>query len=172
MRAMVDLRFAHEFDCSDETFWTRLFLDDRFNEWLYKDRLGFSEWKVVERQDTEHGVRRVVDVAPPVGDLPGPLQKLIGGNVRYREHDEYDAVRRLCRVDVVPGTLADKVTVRGEIACLKLGEARCRRIFAGQVEARIFGVGALLEKRIASELERSYEAGARFMSDYIRDNGL
>jgi hypothetical protein len=171
MPTMLDLRFAHEFDCSEETFWTRLFLDDRFNEWLYKERLGFSEWKVIERQDTERGVRRVVDVAPPVGDVPGPLKKLIGDNVRYRERDEYDAARRHCRVEVVPGTLADKVTVRGEITSLKLGDARCRRVFTGQVEARVFGVGSLLEKRIASELERSYEAGARFTSEYLRTHG-
>lgn len=172
MAAMIDLRIAHEFECSEETFWTRLLLDDAFNEWLYRDRLGFSEWKVLERRDTEHGVWRVVDVAPPAIELPGPLKKLIGDSVRYRERGEYDAVRRHYRVDVVPGTLADKVTVRGEITCLKLADARCRRIFTGHVEARIFGVGSLLERRIASELERSYEAGARFTGEYVRDKGL
>ncbi len=38
-----------------------------------------------------------------------------------------------------------------------LGDAQCKRFARATATAKIFGVGGLLEKKLLSDLERSYE---------------
>ena len=117
MRRMAEVHIAHVLDCDEGTFWSRIFLDDAFNERLYKQHLEFSDWSVLSRDETDASIRRVVEATPKVVDVPGPLKKLLGGTIRYREEGEYDKTRRVYRVRVVPGTLADKLSIRGEVTC-------------------------------------------------------
>jgi hypothetical protein len=170
--AMAEARIVHEIECSVDTFWERIFLDDAFNERLHKSHLKFLEWKIVDREETSTGFRRVVEVAPSVGDMPAALKKVLGDNIRYRERGEYFKAERRYRVDVVPRSLGGKLSVRGEVTCEPAGENRCRRIFSARVEARFFGVGGMLEKRIVSDLYRSYERAAAYTNTYLRESGL
>lgn len=169
---MADARIIHELDCTVDTFWDRIFLDDAFNERLHKTHLGFADWKVIEREPTQTGLRRVVQVAPRVGELPAALKKVVGDNIRYRERGQYDSAERKYRVEVAPSALGGKLTINGEVTCEPVGEARCRRIFTVRVEAKIFGLGSLLENRIITEMQRSYEQAAAFTNDYLRESGL
>ena len=167
MRPMADVQIAHVFECDEDTFWNRIFLDDSFNERLYRQHLGFTGWSVLSRDETDTSIRRVVEATPPVGDVPGPLKKILGGTIRYREEGDFDKKRRVYRVKVVPGSLADKLTIGGQVTCEAVADKQCRRVFNAHVEARVFGVGGLLEKRIISDLQTSYDRAAHFTREHL-----
>jgi hypothetical protein len=169
---MADVRIEHTYDCSVDTFWDRIFFDDEYNRRLYKEALGFPGWEVVKKQDKGNTVEREVDVTPKLGDLPGPIKKVVGDNVGYREVGEFDKSAKRYRIDIVPNKLADKLTVKGELWCEALGENKCRRIFAAKVTAKIFGIGGMLEKRLVADMEHSYAVGARFTNEFIIEKKL
>jgi hypothetical protein len=169
---MTDVRIEHVYNCSEDTFWNQIFFDEEYNRRLFAERLKFPVWKEIRREDRGNELFRVVEVVPRLGEMPAPLKKVVGDNVRYEEHGTYDKQSRRYRIKVIPNKLADKVSVEGDLYTEPVGDGKCKRIFAGKVVAKIFGVGGLLEKRLAGDLEKSYEIGARFTNDYISEKGL
>src|SRR5690606_2606171 len=162
----------HTYGCSEDTVWNQVFLGEDYNRRLYLEGLRFHEWREIERQDQGEALRRTVEVVPRIGDLPGPLKKVVGDGIRYKEIGNYDKNRRRYRIEVVPSSLADKLSVTGELFTEPLGEARCRRVFQGDVTAKIFGIGGMLEKRLIEDMQKSYARGAEFTNGYIREKGL
>ena len=166
---MADIRVEHVFECSPDTFWSRIIFDAEFNRKMYVEQLGFSAWRVLETREDDLTLKRIIEVIPPVGDLPGPLRKLIGSGFGYREEGTFDKKTQRYHVKAIPNRLADKLSVQGELWCDSLGEARCRRIFEGTIEARIFGLGGLLKSRLIADMKRSYDAGARCTSEHLSE---
>ena len=169
---MTDVRIEHRFDCSVNTFWERIFFDEEFNRAMYLGHLQFQDWKVVEQRETEAEIIRVVNVTPKVGELPGAIKSLIGGTLTYQEQGTYSKGNRRYRVNVVSSALADKISVTGDTWAEELTPTQCKRIFAARVSAKIFGVGGIIEKRIIADLQLSYNAGAVFTADYLKQRGL
>lgn len=165
---MTAVRIEHRFDCSVDTFWDRIFFDEAFNRAMYLGHLQFQDWRIIEQRETDAEIIRVVSVIPKVGDLPGAIKSLIGDTLSYTERGTYSKHHRRHHVNVIPSALADKISVTGDTWAEELGPNRCNRIFAGQVSAKIFGVGGIIEKRIIADLQLSYNAGAVFTADYLK----
>jgi hypothetical protein len=68
--------------------------------------------------------------------------------------------------------MADKITIEIAMWTEPSGENKLRRIVEGTVTAKIFGVGGMLEKKMISDLERSYEKTATFTNQFIQEKGL
>jgi hypothetical protein len=167
---MTKARIVHELGCSESLFWDRLFFDEAFNRRLFLEELGFSSWRVVRRGDiAQPFVDMEIEVTPKVGDLPGPLRTLVGEGLSYREIGRLDRQRRRYSVKAESGKLGDRLLVQGELYTEALGADRCRRIFEVTAEAKIFGVGGLLEKRVLSDIERNYEVSAGFITRYAKE---
>lgn len=160
---MSQVRIAHELPCSEEVFWAEYFFDEVFNHRLYVDELGFTEWRQLERDEDERFIRRVVDVAPSLKELPGPLTRIIGEGFRYREVGRFDKNERRYRVSVTSNTLGERLKVEGEMWCQPQSESSVSRLFEAEVHAKVFGVGRLLESRVIADMERSYDLAADFI---------
>lgn len=169
---MNAVHIEHIFNCSEDTFWNKLFFDDEYNDRMFKQALGFPVYNRVKFDDGPNEITRVLDVVPQMGDLPGPLKKLIGDGTGYRENGRYDKQTRRYEIEVIPNKLSDKVTIQGVIFTAPAGEGKCKRVFDAKVEAHIFGVGSMLEKRIVADMEKSYGVGAKFTNDFIAEKGL
>jgi Protein of unknown function (DUF2505) len=165
------VRIEHTFDCSEETFWS-LFLEEKYNQDLFCGYLKFPFWKVTSAEETPTELRRVIEVEPYVGELPGAIKAVVGDKIRYREEGRLDKEKRRYFVKVVPSRLADKLLVSGEQYTESLGDKKCKRIFLAEITVKVFGVGGMIEKRIAADLERSYELGAKFTNRYVVERGL
>lgn len=168
---MESVRLVHEFACSPKTFWEYVFFDDAFNQRLFVEHLRFSDWKVVERRDTNEAIDRTLQVVPKVQDIPGPLKSLVGEGLGYRELGHFDRNTEVYTVRIIPTQLADRLTIKGEIHCEPAGAGCCRRVFQLEVAARVFGVGGILERRIVSDLRTSLEQGAAFIAQHLKDRG-
>ena len=121
-----------------------------------------------ELRETDTTIYRTVKVTPKVGDLPGAIKSLIGDNLAYREEGSFDKKSKRYPVNVVPTVIADKISVRGDTWVETLGDSNCKSIFEAQVSVKMFGVGAIIEKKIIADLQLSYNAGATFTSDYLK----
>jgi hypothetical protein len=167
-----NVRIEHTFACSEDTFWNQLFFDEEYNRRMFVDALRFPMWRELSREDRGDSVVRVVECEPPLGDLPGPIKSVVGDGLRYREEGKYEKATRRYTVKVVPSRLADKIHVEGLLVTQTVGEKQCKRVFTASVNVKIFGVGGMVEKRIAADLQRSYDAGARFTAKYLQEKGL
>jgi hypothetical protein len=164
---MTDVRIVHRFDCDETTFW-RVFFDEAFNRDMYLKHLQFENWQIIERRETETVISRTVAVTPKVGDLPGAVKSLIGDNLSYREIGTFDKRTRHYQLNVVSSVLSDKLSVRGDTWVEPLSAHQCSRIFEAQVNVKMFGIGSIVEKRLIADLKLSYNAGAVFTAEYLK----
>ena len=168
----TQVRIVHTYNVSEDTFWDKLFFDDEYNRRLYLEALKFHDWKVEKHEDKPTEVLRSISVSPQLGDLPGPMKKVLGDNIRYTEAGVYDKAKRRYRITIVPSRLVDKIKLKGELFTEPDGEGKCRRIFEATVEVKVPLLGGEMEKRFASALEKSYGVGAKFTNRYAEEKGL
>ncbi len=159
----------HRFDISQDTFWERCFLDESFNQKLFREGLGFRAYEVVEaRQDGDLFHRRVRTT--PEADAPKVVQKLLGGEFSYLEEGVFDGQKYT--FSVVPSVMPDRIKIRGEIRAEPKGENEMERICSMDISIRIFGVGKVVEAFVDETTRENYEKGASFIRQYIKEHSL
>ena len=167
-----EITLRHEINTDEDTYWARCVFDAPFNEKLYKGALKFPEWKVLDSKDDDAKLWRRVQVDPPVGDVPGPVKKVIGDRLSYVEEGTFDKKSKRYSFKVTPSTMADKTKVSGELWVEKLGDKKIARVTRISVEVKVFMVGGLVEDRILGDLRSSYDKGTAFTNEFIKENGL
>jgi hypothetical protein len=166
---MADAHIEHVIHCSDDRFWT-VFFDPEYNKSLFLGELGFESWKLVTLDDKGERIERVVDVVPRIGDLPGPLRKLVEGGAGYRERDVFDKKAKRMTINVEPTVLQGKLTISGVMHTEPVGTAECRRIYDTTVVAKVFGVGGMIESRILQDIKASYDKAALFTNRWVKEH--
>jgi hypothetical protein len=169
---MKERRIEHTYSCSAEVFWNQIFLDDEYNRKLFIEELHFDSWRVVRSEERGSEVHRVIEAVPRLGDLPGPLKKLLSNGLGYEERGVLDRTAQRYRLEVTPRSLASKMTVQGELFTTPIDERSCRRIYVARVEARVFGLAGLIEDRLLDDIEKSYTKSAVFTNRWIADHKL
>ena len=168
---MADAHIEHVIECTDETFW-KVFFDPEYNRGLFLRELGFDSWKQVSLDEREDRIERVVDVVPRLGDLPGPLKRLVEGGASYRERDSFDRKAKRMTLAIEPSVLQGKLTVSGVMRTEPAGDRRCRRIYDTTIVAKIFGLGGMIEGRIVADVRASYDRAAAFTNRWVKEQGL
>jgi hypothetical protein len=156
---------THEIHCNVDTFW-KTFLDKDFNVNLYTVTLGFPDWKITDQTETDTQVTRKV-AAQPKMEVPGPVQKLIGANFRYTEEGTMSKSEKIWRWKMTPSTLAEKLFTSGTVRVEPIGDNKVRRIAEMNVEAKIFGVGGLLESSAEKQLREGWDKSAAAMNKWL-----
>ena len=169
---MPEITLRHEFETDEDTYWAKCVFDAEFNKKLYIDALKFPEWKLLDSKDDDAKIWRKVQVDPPVGNLPGPVKKVIGDRLSYVEEGTFDKKSKRYAFKVAPSTMADKTKVAGEMWIEKLGDKKIARHTKISVEVKVFMVGGMIEDRIVADLRSSYDKGAVFTTQFIKENGL
>jgi hypothetical protein len=156
---------THEIRCNVETFW-ETFFDKSFNEKLYLEGLGFPAYKTLEQNETETQITRKVHGQPKM-NVPGPVAKLFGANFSYVEEGSFNKATKVWRWKLTPSALADKMRQEGSVRVEAIGDDRVRRIADLEIEAKIFGVGGLIESSAEKQLREGWDASAVFMNKYL-----
>jgi uncharacterized protein DUF2505 len=162
---MSKFTVTHEINCNEETFW-KTFFDKSFNEKLYREALGFPGFDVIEQNETDTNITRKTKGTPKV-DLPGPVMKLVGPGFSYIEEGTFDKQTKAWSWKMIPSTLADKVRIEGTIRTEPVGSDKVRRILEIQIEAKIFGVGGLVESSGEKQLRHDWDESAAFMNLHL-----
>jgi hypothetical protein len=167
---MSERRFSHVFNVSAADYWDKLFFDPEYNAALFTGRLKFESWVVVKSEETDGEIRRIVEAVPTVGDVPGPIKKLLKSGTKYTEHGVFDKAKREYSVNAHSASLGDRLAVTGVTSTEAISDSQCRRVHVARVEAKIFGVGGMLEKRVLDDMARSYDKAAEFSNQWIADH--
>ncbi|KYF87947.1 DUF2505 domain-containing protein [Sorangium sp. So ce296] len=162
---MGKFTITNEINCNVDTFW-KLFLDKTFNEELYRKELGFPEYTITEQVETETEIIRR-SAGKPKMNLPGPVEKLLGSGFRYTEEGKLNKATKVWTFKLTPSTLADKMRNEGVVRVEAIGDNKVRRIAEIFIEAKVFGVGGLLESSAEKELRQGWEESAVFMNKWI-----
>lgn len=169
---MASLDIEHTFNCSEATFWDRIFLDPEYNERVYKTELKFPLWREVSREERGGALHRVIEVVPYVGELPAALKAVVGEGIGYEERGVLDRNAKTYKVTVIPNKLAEKISVKVDLWTVADGDTKCRRKARAECSVKIFGVGGAIEKRMLADLERAYTKSADFTNRFIAEKGL
>jgi hypothetical protein len=162
---MVKFTLTHEINCDVDTFW-KTFLDNEFNVALYTGALGFPDWKATELKDTETQITRKVSAQPKM-EVPGAVAKLIGPGMRYIEDASMSKSERIWRWKMTPSTLTDKLFVGGTVRAERVSDTKCRRVAEMSVEAKIFGLGGIIEGASEKQLREGWDKSASFMNKWV-----
>ncbi len=158
-----------ELPCTPDTFWST-FLDESYVRNLYVDELEYHAFDVLELTDTSRKLR----IAPNMR-LPAPVAKLIGDSFVYEEHGTLDRANNEWTWRMVqPANLdskrkprKDAVIMRGTTRIEPSGADDCRRTDTSSVEAKIFGLGSLIESTIDKELQRARAKEYAFLTRWL-----
>jgi hypothetical protein len=107
--------------------------------------------------------------------LPAPVAKLIGESFAYEEHGTLDRANNEWTWRMVqPANLdskrkprKDAVTMHGTVRIEPSGEAHCRRTDPFTVEAKLFGLGGLIESTIDKELQSARAKEYAFLARWV-----
>jgi hypothetical protein len=157
--------------CSPERFW-QVFLDETYTRAVFMDALQFKDFGVLELDETSRKIRAV-----PRLKVPGVIEKLIGDSFAYEEHGTLDRARGLWTWRMVPPSNLDPtkkpkkeiVTTRGTVRVEPAGDGKCRRSDEVVVEAKIFGIGGLIESTVEKELRASWAKEFAFLTRWLEE---
>jgi hypothetical protein len=145
----------------------RIFLDDTFERELFHDALRFDGYELLENRQTEDEIVRRIRCVPRL-ELPARVRKVLGPGIAYMEEGRFDRKAQVWRSRFIPSVLADRLTSTVEVRAEPAGPGRCRRTIEYTVEARIFGVGGMVESALEKSVRSGWENSARFMNGWRR----
>lgn len=165
--AVLEFTLRHVIDCPPERFW-ELFLDADWTRELFEDGLSFHcELDPVEESGGTK--RRVMRVVPKV-DLPKAVAKLFGDKLGYTEHARLDVAKGVWAYELTLNVLSDKIRLGGEMTVEPKGDDRLDRISKMWVEAKIFGVGGLVEKAAEKNMRKGWNDSADWINRWLAKN--
>lgn len=165
---MKSFTLSHEIHCDTDTFW-KLFFDKTFNEELFKRGLQFPGYEVLEFKDEDSRIFRRTKVTPKL-DAPAPVAKVLGSSFSYTEEGTFDKATKVLSWKTTPSALADKVTTKGTVKVEPMGDDKVRRISEFHYEAKVFGIGGILESAFEKSLRSGWEKSAEFTNQWIKDH--
>jgi len=154
---------SHVYDCSVDTFWD-VFLSEEYTRKFYLEGLKFPTCEIVSQSATERRMRVV-----PKLDMPKPVTKVLGDSFGYTEEATISRDESEFRWKMKPNAMGDKLRTEGIIRVEPVGDDKCRRIDEVTVEAKVFGVGKLIESSAEKQIQDSWKAEADFFSRYLRE---
>lgn len=163
---MVKFTLVHEIPCDTETFW-KIFFDKEYNDKLYRGRLEFPKFEILEQKDTGAQIHRKAAGQPKM-DLPGPLAKLLGPGFSYVEDGTLDKATNTYRWKLVTSTLSEKIRNEGVLHVEPAGDGKIKRIVELSMEAKVFGLGGMLEKTGEKSMRDGWEGSAVFLREWIQ----
>jgi hypothetical protein len=163
----MKFQIEHTFEGITVPEYEALYLDEPFGVAMCESvKLGRD---LLRSDRTEGRVIRHVRVTPD-RDIPGPLQKILGGaTFAYVEELDFELGKARGKWRSIPSLMPDKVDSSGTIEMLAV-PGGVKRVVKGEIKVGVFGIGGIVEKFVVGEVERSYEDAAVFTSKWIAAN--
>lgn len=157
----------HDLECTPERFWSLLF-DLEFNEKLF-EAMEFPEWKLLEVKETETSVLRRVKATPRM-EMPAALVKLLGTSFGYEEVSTFDKANKVLKFVIKTNVMSDKLRNEGTVRCEPRGEGKSVRVVEIIAEAKVFGVGGMIEASFDKTFRSGWQNSAEFLNAWVKDH--
>ena len=164
---MATFTMRHELECTPEVFW-KLFFEKDFNEQLFK-ALEFPEWKLIETKETDKEIIRIVKATPKM-EAPAAVRKLLGSKFGYDEEGRYDKASKTHKFIIKPNVLTEKLRNEGTVNCEPRGEGKSTRVVTIIAEAKVFGLGGMIESSFEKSFRVGWQQSADFINKWVKDH--
>ncbi|EDM78949.1 SsrA-binding protein [Plesiocystis pacifica SIR-1] len=165
---MIGQTLVHEINCTPERMW-ELFFDDQYNIDQYVGSLGFTKCEILDKQDDGEVLRRRMECIPKI-DMPRAIQKVVGDRTGYIESGEWTRSTGEWRWSLNLFAFGEKLRVGGTMRLEPLPGGRCKRVTPFEVEAKVFGIGKIVEKTSADNIVKGWNDSAAFANQYVARN--
>ena len=128
---------------------------------MYMEGLNFVECKVDVLDDGPQFQMKTE--ATPKVQLPGPIRKIIGDKSSYTETVRWDRAAGEWKWSIRLAA-TDRVKIHGVMTMRPTDDGKCVRHIDGSIEAKIFGVGGLMEKTVRDQVHDNYDLAGRFLN--------
>jgi hypothetical protein len=160
----MKFRVEHIFLGIDLVGYEALYFDEEFNQALCtacKLERGLQNLTIKDGKLT-----RAVRVAPD-REIPAPAAKVLGSNkIEYIEHVQYALGSYRGKWHTVSSIMTDKVESSGTFGFDTHRDGVLRWV-EGEVKVKLFGIGAIAERFIGNDIEKSYDGAAVFTQEWI-----
>ncbi len=82
----------------------------------------------------------------------------------------FDKAAKTWKWTLTPSTMADRIKQEGQVRVDAVGDNKVRRTAELMIEAKVFGLGGMIESNAEKQLREGWDSSARFMNDYIAKN--
>lgn len=164
---MATFTMKHELACDCERFW-KLFFDADFNVALYK-ALEFPEWTLLDSKETDTEVVRSFRARPKMV-APAAVVKLLGSSFGYSEVSRFDKATKTIKFVIKTNTLTDKLRNEGTVKCEPRGAGKSLRVVEITAEAKVFGVGGMIESAFEKSFRSGWQQSAEFTNRWVTDH--
>ncbi len=162
---MKKFTLRHEINCSEDHFW-KVFFDKEFNEALFREGLRFPQYEILEQTETDASIRRRVRGQPKM-EVPAAVAKVLGDSFGYEEDGTFDRASKVWKWSMTPNRLQGKLINRGVVTAEPISSDKCRRIAEIELEAKIFGVGGVIESSSEKQLRDGWNKSAEFLNRWL-----
>ena len=157
----------HDLECDEERFW-KLFFDREFNEALFK-ALEFPEWKLIDTKETEKEITRHVKARPKM-DAPAAVVKLLGSSFGYDEEGRFDKATKTHKFIIKTNVMTEKLRNEGTVKIESRGEGKVTRVVDIIAEAKVFGVGGMIESSFEKSFRTGWQQSADFINRWVKEH--
>ncbi len=159
------IQARHTFPCTSAEFWA-MYFDPGYNA-MVNARLDLAECREISRQESESEVRTRMRIVPK-REMPAPLRRAVPSlTAAYEEERTFYKTEGRLLWKVIPDFRPDALTCEGTYQVKDLADGTCLRVLAGSITVRIFGIGTLVEKTVAGDVERSYALAAEVGREWL-----
>ena len=127
--------------------------------------LGMKEWSLQDQKDDGNILTRVMRITPTM-NVPDIFKRVISDST-YVERDRFDRQKSAMEVVIEPQLMKNKFDMRAVYSVVPIGDARCKRIFEGDVKVSIMILGGQIEKYMVEQLKQSYTDATRITKQWI-----
>ena len=156
---------AHEINCPPARMW-ELFFSNEFNIEMYEGGLGFPSCTIPELRDDGKILHRRMVMVPKL-EMPKPVAKIVGDRVGYEEIGDWVRSANEWRWQLILAAFGDKVHIEGVMRLEPHGEDHCMRKVQFEVDAKIFGVGKIIENTATQNVIDGWNASAKWINGYL-----
>ena len=162
----MKLAIEHVFAGIQPSEFEALYFDETFNESL-GTHLHMGRMLVRLETTANRIVRHVRFEPAPDPNSPVPIEKAFGtSRASFLEELDYDPRVRRGEWKTIPNMFKERVVNAGTIEFAPAPEGT-RRVLRGEVKVKLFGFGGVVEKMIAAEIVKNYDATAAFITDWL-----
>jgi hypothetical protein len=161
----MKMNVRHRLPAPPDVAWREIF-SEAYSTAIAAQTGTSSERLSVEERDGKRLVRSRVTLAR---ELPAAAQKVMGSrHLVYVLEERIDDANQTVQWRVLVDKVSDKVKAEGIFKLLPAAGG-CERVIQGDVTVGVPIIGRSIEAGIAAELEKSYEATAKFAEKWLSE---
>jgi hypothetical protein len=165
---VLEFTLRHDIDCSAERFWA-LFFDADFTRTMIVDGLGFARCDIEPLQERGDKRTRSMRVTPKI-DVPAAVAKLLGPALAYTEEGTFLVSKELWTYTLRLSVLSDRIRIGGKVRIEPKEGDHCVRVSDIWVEAKILGLGGMVERAAEKNLREGWTKSSAWMNGWLAKN--